>query len=269
MSGQSDNLISDLQKIGLLPEESKVYIYLLNSGFSTPLKISREVDLSRTKVYRILERLANLGLVSEIVEGYGTKFAANSPEKLNNIISDKERELILLKSGASTLIQQLSMIRPLLSKDTKILNYRGVEGLKQVTWNSTKTKGDFRIYEINLLNSFLDDDFSEKCRLEFAKNFKNKFFQLTNNKHFEPYTSVEDHVKQWEPRYVSKKELDISFEVMIYNDIYCMYEYIDDEIFIVEIHNQKLANFQKQIFDVIFSSAKPLVKAGLNGKALL
>lgn len=269
MSVQSDNLIADLQKMGLQPDESRVYLHLLSNGHSTPLIISREQNLARTKVYRILERLANLGLVTEIIEGYGTKFAANSPEKLHSFISDKERELILLKSGASTLIQQLSMIRPLLSKDTKIMHYRGIEGLKQVTWNSTKVKGDFRIYEINLMNAFLDEDFSEKCRIEFAKTPKNKFKQLTNHKSFESYTYIEDHVKQWEPRFVPKSKLDISFEVMIYNNVYCMYEYTEGDIFIVEIHNQKLADFQKQVFDIIFSSAKPLKKIGNNGKAIL
>lgn len=267
MSGQSDNLVSDLQKLGLEPEESRVYLFLLNSGFSTPLKISREENLSRTKVYRILDRLANLGLVSEIIEGYGTKFAANSPDKFNNLIYERERELLLLKSGASTLIQQLGMIRPTLSKDTKISSYRGVEGLKQVTWNSTKVKGDFRIYEINSMNSFLDQEFSEKCRIEFAKHPKNKFMQLTNNKTLDEMTEITDHIKQWEPRYIPKKQLDIMFEVMIYNDVYCMYEYTQSDIFIVEIHNQKLATLQKQIFDIIFSSAKPMKKFGLHGKA--
>lgn len=268
MSDKADNVIEQLTKFGINKEEALVYITLLQSQQMTALALSRELKIARTKIYRLLEKLTEAGLVTEEVKDYGTKFRAAPYETLNIFITDKEHELQTLKENAPNLFNQLALLQTQSTEKSKILFYRGVEGLKQVTWNSTKVKGDFRIYEIDLLHSVVDTEFAEKCRREFAKN-KSTFFQLTNATSFSDHTKVTEHIKQWNVRHIPKEELNITFEIQIYNDVTAMFEYTDKDIFIVEIHNQKLAQVQKQIYDLVFRQAVPMIKTSEFGAAEL
>lgn len=266
MSTQADNLQNALLTFGLSEEESQVYLFLLKNGRSSALYIHKSLKIPRTKVYRLLNKLGDKGLVVEEVKGYGTKFVAESYEKLNEIIWGKEAELYSLKHEAPNLFNQLAQLTVADPKEYKILHYRGVEGLKQVTWNSTKAKDLFRIYEINNMHAFLDFEFSEKVRMKFLES-KIKTHQLTNQKELDDYTEIPEVVEYMDYRYISPEELEIIFEIAIYNDTLVMYSYEKHDIFCVELINPKLAKMQKQIFDLIWKDAKRMKKIGANGQA--
>lgn len=268
LSDLADSLATNLSAYGLSIEESGLYLALLKQS-KTALELHRELKIARTKVYRLLEKLVDKGFVREDQRDYGTMFIAAEPSSLNIIIAQKESELEQLKTNAPRLFNQLAALSFHNTNESRVLHYRGREGLKQVIWNSTKVKGDFRIYEINLMHYLVDQDYSEKVRREFAAKPQNKFLQLTNHTSFEPYTNVSGHVAQWEVRHVPKDQLDIKFEIQIYNDVTCMFEYTADDIFIVEIYNQQLADMQKQIFDFVWKHAKPMKKIGEKGAAIL
>lgn len=268
MSTQADNLQKALLNFGLSEDESKVYLFLLENGRSSALFLSKSLKIARTKIYRLLDKLAGKGLVIEEVKGYGTKFIAESYEKLNEVIWQKESELTHLKHEAPNLFNQLAKLTYVDPKEYKILHYRGVEGLKQVTWNSIKTEGIFRIYEINNMHAFLDFDFSEKVRKKFLEN-KIMTHQLTNRKELDDYTEIPEVVDYMDYRYIDADDLEIIFEIAVYNDTLVMYSYENDDIFCVELINPKLAKMQKQIFDLIWKNAKKMAKLGKNGGAIV
>lgn len=269
MSDASDSLIRKLELFGFNENESLVYLLLLKNSGYTALAISKKLKIPRTRVYRTLEKLIEKGFVTEEIDGYGSKFHASSYEKLNLLIDQRESQLNDLKQNAPELFNKLALLQASASEETKILHYRGLEGLKQVTWNSTKVAGDFRIYEVNLLHQVVDNKFAEEARIEFAKHPEHKFMQLTNLTEFEEYTNITGHIDQWEVRHIPKKELDIKFEIQIYNNVYCMFNYADNDIFIVEIYSSQLAQMQKQLFDLIWKSARKMKKIGRKGAAQL
>ncbi|MDQ6985935.1 MAG: helix-turn-helix domain-containing protein [Candidatus Dojkabacteria bacterium] len=270
MSGEADNLKTQLSQFDLSEGEVKVYLHLQTSGKSTPLEMSKKLKLSRTKVYRVIEKLLNKGLIIEKIEGHGKKYIAQRPSRFLEILSEKERELSLLQMSAPSIVNQLNSLAPQIDSKTQILHYRGVEGLKQVVWNTTKVDGTFRIYEVgNSMDVFLSQEFAERVRLELSKNQKNKFRQLTNLKEIRNFTNVTEHVKQWEGRHIPQNKLEIKVEIQIYNDCYAMYEYTKDEVFIVEIYNKELADMQKQVYDLIWESAMPMKVIEAGGRAIL
>lgn len=267
MSTQADNLIIKLKVFGFTEDEALVYIELIKSKNNTALKLSNVLPISRTKIYRILSSLIKKGFVSEEIKDYGTKYRAESYEKLNLLIEESESKLEDLKSSTSLLFNELAKLQLMSNEESKILHYRGVEGLKQVTWNSTKVEGDFRIYEVNQLHYVVDNEFAEKCRREYGKNQNNQFYQLTNYTKIEGFTDVNKHIAQWQVRHIPKKDLEINFEIQIYNNIYCMFEYTNEDIFIVEVYNNKLAKMQKQLFDFVWKKAVPMKKLDTRGSA--
>ncbi len=268
MSSQTDNLTELLKPFGLSTEEIEVYIFLLKQGTKSALEISKALNIGRTKVYRIVEDLIERRFVNRSIDEYGAKFEANEPKSLESVLREKEAELEELKTKSPLIFEKLESLIPQTLGKTKILYYRGVEGLKQVTWNSLKTKDTFRIFEIRDMSAFLDFGFAEKVRMEFAKrNIKVK--ELSNQKEIPAFTNVPEHIKVWDIRYIDPKELSMDIEIIMYNDVYAMYSYEKDEIFCIEIYNQKFTNMQKQIFDFMWLHAKKMKILNDRGEAKL
>lgn len=256
MSEQTDILANQLMRFGLSAEEARIYLLLQAKGDRTALGISRELHLGRTKVYRILDKLSVKGLIRQKLASRGLEFTATEPKQIELLIAEKEAETKSLRSLLPGLINQLTPQTD--PGRSQVLYYHGVEGLKQVTWNSLKTRNTLRIYEIANMDAFLDHKFSEEVRREFTRR-KIYIRELTNLKKLEDWTDETELVtKFWLARHISPKDLQIKFETMIYNDVYCMYIYEKKEIFCVEIYNSDLAQMQKQIFDYLWEKAAPM-----------
>ncbi len=269
MSTQTDNIQQLLLNFGITAEEITIYLALLEKSPQSALELSKQLNMGRTKVYRLLEDLGEKGLVATNVDEHGNKFSANSPKQLELLLKQKESDLEDLKQKSSGLFTELEKLTSQTQGETKVLYYKGIEGLKQITWNSLAAKDVIRIYEIDNLEGFLDKEFSEKIRLEIIQR---KIFvkQIINHTHYAAFTNLKQIVRElWDPRYINPQEIKIDPEVLIYNDVYAMYRYEQGEIFAVEIYNQKLADMQKQIFEFVFKHAQKLTILNDQGEAVL
>lgn len=225
--------------------------------------------MARTKVYRLLDKLGAKGLVTQNLDAHGLKFKATPYTQLELLLLEKEQETQKLRSTLPLVYKQIGALMGKATGESKVYYHHGVEGLKHVTWNSLAASGTLRIYEkYDSMNAFLDRDFSEIIRRELvSRNITTH--QLTGLTHIEPYTDVAELIPLWEVRYVNPELLTMQFEVLIYNDIYCMYQYGSGEEFCVEIHNAELANMQRQLFDYVWQTAKPMKKIGVHGEAVV
>ena len=145
-----------------------------------------------------------------------------------------------------------------------IKKYNGVEGLLEVTMNSTNASGELLIFETSYasLNDMFNKETSEKIREEFlSKNIKIR--ELTNKIFHEDYTNVKDfNEKIMDIRYIDPKKLSIKVETLIYNNVVTMYEPVKDG-FCIEIYSKELAEQQKQLFEFIWKiGERPIIGKG-------
>jgi len=82
-----------LEKAGLSPGESAVYLALIDLGSTTVGPIVSKSGVSTSKVYSILNRLIKKGLVSSILIEGVKQFKAEDPRQLLEYVSNKEKEL--------------------------------------------------------------------------------------------------------------------------------------------------------------------------------
>ncbi len=267
VSDQTDILNSTLKSFGLLPEESAIYLYLLQHSAHSALSLSRQLHMARTRVYRLLDKLSVKGLVTQQLDHLGLKFQATPYTQLELLLVEKENALKSLRDSLPSVFDQFAQIVGDGNAKSKVYYHHGIDGLKHVTWNSLDAKDTLRIYEkYDSMSVFLPPEFSEIVREEFVKR-NVRIHQLTGVKHIEPYTKVAGLVKSWAVRFVDPKLLSMKFEVLIYNDVYCMYQYGTGEEFCVEIHNPELAAMQKQLFDYVWQTAKPMKIINDKGEA--
>jgi len=82
-----------LRELGLANEEIEVYLAMLKLGPSLASKVSEETKINRSHVYQLLERLIAKGFVSYVIKENRKYFSAVNPEKIIEIIKEKEQKL--------------------------------------------------------------------------------------------------------------------------------------------------------------------------------
>ena len=268
MSDQTDILTRTLSRFGLTTEEAEIYLHLLAKGNKSALEISRDLHFARTRVYRLLDKLESRGLVTQRFADLGLKFTASPYQQLELLLAERQSDLEGLKHMLPEVFSELHHLSQAGGRGSKVFYHHGVDGLKHVTWNSLRAKGELRIYEVSTsMTAFLPQEFSERVREELVAH-KIHTLQLTNIAHMEQWTKLKEAaLTYWTARYIDPKELSIKSEVLIYNDVTAMYHYLNNDIFCVEIESKDLASMQKQLFDFIWRRAKPMVKIGEHGEA--
>lgn len=246
-----------LKQLGLSEEQALAYLFLLQDGPQTVLSLSRGLKTGRTKLYPLLEDLAEKRLIFVHERHYGTSYEAQPPETLEFLISEKERRAENLRSSLPTIQHALKRFQSVSPTTSRIIEYRGADGLKQMNWNLTKAKKEFRVFELESLSGHLGKHFAEKLRSTWAEKAI-RSFDLTNNPNWKLESAIDRYKDLSEARFIAKSTFLIEFETYIYDNCVALLSYEKEDIFGVEIYNEKLARQQTQIFDLLWSQATPI-----------
>jgi len=252
-----EKVVAYLEQLGLSGEQALAYLFLLQNGPQTVLALSRGLETGRTKLYPLLEDLATKQLITVHERHYGTSYEAQTPEVVEFLVSEKEQEAEKLRGGLKPITTQLQNLQMRSPTTSKIIEYHGIDGLKQMNWNLGKADGEFRVLELSHLSDHLGKHFAEKMRRIYAEK-KLVSYDLTNDSDWEFKTDVLEYKKHAKARYIDPAILNIEFETYIYNNCVALLSYENDDIFGVEIYNEKLAKQQIQLFDLIWSQASDI-----------
>jgi len=243
-----------LKQLGLGEEQALAYLFLLQQGPQTVLALSRGIQTGRTKLYPLLDDLAKKQLITIHERHYGTSYEAQPPDVLEFLIAEKERKAEVLRSTLEPITHALETIRAHSPTTSKILEYRGVDGLKQMNYNLTKAEKEYRVFELAGLDKHLGSHFADKMRTR-TNAIHTRSRDLTNNPHRAGESGIAGNPLA-SARYIDPAIFTIEFETYIYNNCVALLSYNQGDIFGVEIHNDKLARQQKQLFDLIWSQAR-------------
>ena len=114
-----------LKELGLTENEIKVYLTLLRIGTAQAGRIAVEAALERTSTYNALKRLQEKSIIASVVEGKTRMFSAGLPEKLLDMLTEKEEI-------ARQIIPQLKTMQKFELEKENILKFRGYAGVKTV-----------------------------------------------------------------------------------------------------------------------------------------
>jgi sugar-specific transcriptional regulator TrmB len=248
-------------KLGLEPEIADIYLALQAYGPQSIMQLARNSKLERTRLYRLIDTLADSHLL-EVEVHYKRKIYKAAPiANLQILLTRKEQELRELHDGLHDLQQSIhagSLHSPL----THVQFYKGKEGVKQMFWNQTKSKTESL--------SILYENMQNKTNLSYFERWVDR----CNSAHITFRSIVSDHflstqqewygghgnerLKFWQGRYVSDAVFPITHSMVTYDDVVAYYNWKGGEIFGVEIYNQQIADAQKRFFEMLWEQGKPL-----------
>ena len=84
---------SSLEGIGLTKSEVKVYLALLDMGASSTGPIVMRSGTADSKIYGVLEKLSQKGLVGSFLKGGVRHYKAASPNMIREYLEEKKRKV--------------------------------------------------------------------------------------------------------------------------------------------------------------------------------
>jgi HTH-type transcriptional regulator, sugar sensing transcriptional regulator len=128
-----------LEDIGLTKSEIKVYLALLEIGSSSTGKIVDKSKTTSSKIYEVLDKLIEKGLVSYVIKSSVKYFEAAPPERIMDYVKEKEEKVKSQKEKLENLLPELELKRKLSNYKSEATILRGLKGAQTAMGDVLKT----------------------------------------------------------------------------------------------------------------------------------
>ncbi|MBI4457783.1 TrmB family transcriptional regulator [Candidatus Uhrbacteria bacterium] len=168
-----------LHELGFAERETKVYLMLLTGGPSSVRKLAKDTDLNRGSVYDGLKNLQSAGLVGYFQKHKKQFFVAEDPEKLLEVVENRERQAASLRRNIAEVLPELKSLHVHGGAKTVVKYYEGPKGVNIILRDVLRTMSEspdktYRIYSSSLLRDYLYREFPQFTRERIARGLKVK-----------------------------------------------------------------------------------------------
>jgi sugar-specific transcriptional regulator TrmB len=247
-----------LEEIGLTDGESRIYIALLKLGSTTTGPIAKQSQISRSKVYFILDKLEKKGLVSHIDKNGVTYFSAVEPSKIDDYLRQKEDQFEKVKLEFKKFLPELQSYYTQNEKAQQVKVYQGLDGLKTAHEHiylklkggeeycylgipSHQPESQHRYWQRDHLRRV---EAKIKCRLLFERGTSKEVLENRNSYSLSDARYMPIGIKT--PAYF-----------LIYKDTTMIAVPSDDPV-VIEIVSQAITDSFKAYFNAFWAKSKPL-----------
>lgn len=244
-----------LVRLGMTPGEVVVYLDLIERGEGTPLSLSRQTGINRTKVYRLIEQMEKDKLIIQEIRENTTVISPAPIERVEELLKQKQGVVAELSKNWGEAANMLSQMQVSLQAETKVKYYKGKSGIEQMVWNVLKAKDEIVGYTFRDLSHFVGDKFMNS----FVEEFKRRNLSMRDI-YGDEYKSSEPGDNEWGPRmdsrYLPREILSIPHQMDIYDEVVTFYSWNEGEVWGSEIYNPKVAQMQRQLFELAWERAR-------------
>lgn len=245
-----------LREIGLPENEIKVYLALLELGPSLAGKITKKSGVHRANVYGALDRLADKGLTSFIIQNKRKYFQAIEPSKIINMLRDKKEQIEQQEKNIQAILPELLSKTALLNTKLDAQIFSGKQGLRAILDDVLKTKPEEWLditsgETIKILPYYMD----KWNKLRADNNIKARV--LFNNT--QEGRDREEQIKKF--KLTKTRFLPWGFTTpahfYVYENKAVISVWLEEEPFGIIIENKAIANSFRNYFEWFWKLAKP------------
>ena len=247
-----------LQNIGLTDGEIRVYLALIKLGPSTTGPITDKSGVSSSKIYHLLEKLLQKGIISYIIKEKTRYYQAEDPIKIRDYVNQKEKDFQEQKKEIDKLIPELQIQQQVEKTRNETQVYKGFKGIQTIINKAySKLKSGETFYDIGI-PSFQEEKYHQYWqeedhprRIKLGIKVKMLFNIDT------PKKILKNRNSYWgsEARYMPLPVETPSW-ILVYKDVSAIILQ-GDEPLAIEITNQKIANSFREYFEAFWKLSKP------------
>lgn len=245
-----------VQKLGFSTEAARVYQTLVVRGPLTLSELSREAGVERTALYRQVPTWVAQGLLEELLAYKSRRYGAAEMAQLSKRVSEERKRVEELERQVPELEK---MVGEMMGRQkTQVRYYRGTEGIKQIMWNETKAKGELLGYTYRNMEEIAGVKFFKEWVAEIerrgviSKDLRSDEFLASMER--PGYERVHIEKSSW--RYLPESVMKLSHNLDIYNNVVAIYYWEENDVFGVEIENEKMAETQRSIWQTMWGLAE-------------
>ena len=232
-----------LEKIGLSPNESKCYLALIKLGSSSANEISRSSGIHRVSVYDALRGLREKGLISQISKANKLLFEAGNPERILEIIKEKESQL----EEARKIVPELLMDFKAEKKKQEIHSFKGLAGIKTILQEMLRSKTEILDFGAeNRVTKFLPYDYPKWDDERVRKKIT---MRIVGNIKIKP-----TKLRMTKIKYLPE-EFNSSVSTYIFDGKVALVMWVDNPMGVI-IEHQKVYESYKSYFEYLWRTAK-------------
>lgn len=259
----NDQLISQIEDLGLSNKEARIYVASLVLGPSGVQTIADRSGIKRVTTYVILESLVSLGLVSQSVKGKKTLFIAEDPSNLRRLLDKREQEVKDQKVSFESILPELSSLKTL-PKDSPVVKFydtaEGIRGLFATFFDNYDGKDDtvHGISNLDNLHQFFPEVLEAKGNPSRQRNkIKSKFLYTTVRG---PIYLDGDEVMNRESRFMPPENFPFKGDFNIVGEYVIMISFVAENPLAITIRSAEMAASMRAIFDLAWAQAKNYTK---------
>ena len=235
----------ELKEFGLTDNEVKVYLACLKLGTALVQDIAKKANTYRTYTYDILKSLIEKGLISYIIKNGKQYFEVAEPEKLVNILKEKEIKI-------NKILPDLRNIYKSSIEKPKVELYEDKEGLKTILDDIIKTKKEILVYgSTEKQTKILEFYFPNYIRRRIEAKIHTRVITEKSTKTMEMLKTEKKELR--ESRFISK--INFSTVTYIYGKKLAILS-LEKEIIGLIIENEEISSTQRQIFELLWKIAR-------------
>lgn len=243
--------VSLLQKLGMTPKETKIYIKLLELGSSGANSLSKRIEENRTSTYSLLQSMEKKGFISYITKKNVKYYAPVDPQILINHFFDEAKTL-------KNALPELLAVFNKYGQKPKITFYEGVNGIKQICETllevPNSVREGFMGLDINTVHpeikEYFEKDFLTR-RIELGITYRGIVTgYLPVSEKYKP--TVQDHLR--EVKFIDGKKFPFKIHVDIFpiNKV-AIYSYNKDEMMGVIIEHESFYTTMRAVFKLAWA----------------
>lgn len=249
--------IRDLTKIGLTEGEIKVYDALLELGETTRTELAKKSGISPSKIYDVVNRLMEKGIVSSVKKHGVLHFSAANPDRLKDFLEKKEEEIKSEKLVVEALLPSLLSRYMEKEEKTDVEVFYGWEGMRTVFHDIARSlkKGDTNY----IFGASMGLDPKQ------ADLFFSKYYELVKKKGYTINIIFNENMRNHPDRikyYATSKKHKVRF---LYQDTFTEFNFYKDTVLfvmllkkpiVIRVKNKEAADSFRKFFATMWKQAK-------------
>lgn len=260
MSGMKNKEVvrSALQSLDLSSDEIEIYLALLRQP-GTPLSLSRDTGIKRTKVYRLIEALEKRSLIARHTDERGTFYIVTEPTNLGIELAARENKLKEKQDILKQLVPMLTALRGSGQSNLfAVRTYEGYEGFKQMCWHELKAKGEVLALGGGDVEELIPSRRWSQRHRERSVEAGYRVREIINSEIDLPtFTENQEYMQQYVCRGISARIIPLDNQIIIYNDVVAIYHWREQKKVGVEIISGSFADTMRSIFEHYWKLAEP------------
>ncbi len=258
MAKTKTQTIETLERLGLSEKEAELYTLMLMYPQSTVQELTTHSPLPRTMLYHVLNQLIGKNLVTPVKKEWRTVYVAEDPDRLHDLLAERERLLAEESQRVRELIPELKKRYRLSGSRPGVRTFEGFQEYKKALEDIILTKPKMICAYADLSKPHPGTEIrsanknrriAKKIQKRFLSPDSKKVRDLVKNRRYNDYTQF---------RVAEKGALSSPVDLQLYDNKLLYTTYSKREPMAILIEDRALFEMQKNIFDALWKSAQDI-----------